>query len=191
MTPRGFIIVGIVAFLVWIVGAIVIWQVFPRMETRGQFGDMFGALTSLFSVASFIGVLIALHVQQVQVHEANKVARETTQAGAFKAVFDIIQDPKFVDARDEILRLRKQRIDWAATDSKAPEVVCKNYNTVGVLCREQYVKLDIVAAVWGRSIIDCWKKVGGFVEIERCSDPFFAKDYEGLVKQVESLIPQE
>jgi len=43
---------------------LIIVNIFPSMEARGQFGDMFGAINALFSGLAFLGVVYAILLQK-------------------------------------------------------------------------------------------------------------------------------
>ena len=57
-------IVTFVLLLIWIGGACLIFKNFDSWETRGQFGDMFGAVNALFSSLALIGVIVAILIQR-------------------------------------------------------------------------------------------------------------------------------
>lgn len=67
------ILVGIVFILcaisLWAVSIIVIPRYFPEMTQRGQFGDSFGAVTSLFSGLAFAGVIWAILYQKKAIEQ--------------------------------------------------------------------------------------------------------------------------
>jgi len=52
--------IGIVAVLIWIAFGVVVTSGICDWPTRGQFGDMFGALSCLFSLLAFGGVLYTI-----------------------------------------------------------------------------------------------------------------------------------
>lgn len=55
-----------IVVLVWLVGGFVVWWLNVDPETRGQFGDMFGAVNALFTGLAFAGLLVTLRTQQHQ-----------------------------------------------------------------------------------------------------------------------------
>lgn len=57
MTP---VFLVIFVFSVWVISGFVLYDV----ENRGTFGDMFGAINSLFSGLAFAGVVYAILLQQ-------------------------------------------------------------------------------------------------------------------------------
>jgi hypothetical protein len=67
------------------------------IEKAGQFGDSFGIVTSLFSGCAFFGVLITLHLQQVEIkrsersHEQNK---RLTSLAALIGIYTELADKK-------------------------------------------------------------------------------------------------
>lgn len=51
---------------IWIVAALSIWIALPDWQSRGQFGDLFGAVNALFSGLAFAGLYFAIRLQQDQ-----------------------------------------------------------------------------------------------------------------------------
>lgn len=51
---------------IWIVAALSIWLSLPDWQSRGQFGDLFGAVNALFSGLAFAGLYFAIRLQQDQ-----------------------------------------------------------------------------------------------------------------------------
>ena len=54
----------VVIILLCLGGGTLPFLLFDSMESRGQFGDMFGAVNSLFSALAFAGVLLAIILQR-------------------------------------------------------------------------------------------------------------------------------
>ena len=68
--------------LLWGGSWILIYSGFWGMEQRGQFGDMFGAVNSLFSGLAFAGVVIAIYMQSQELglqRKELKLAREAQE----------------------------------------------------------------------------------------------------------------
>ena len=71
-------------FLLWGGSWILLYTGFWGMEHRGQFGDMFGAVNSLFSGLAFAGVLIAIYMQNLDLKkqsEALAIQQEELKLG--------------------------------------------------------------------------------------------------------------
>ncbi len=62
--PNWIIIITILVIVLWLVSAIIIYYLFPDWSVRGTFGDMFGAINSLFSGLAFLGVIITVYLQK-------------------------------------------------------------------------------------------------------------------------------
>lgn len=60
------ILLGAALFVaaLWVGSLAVVVRLFPDWPTRGQFGDLFGAVNSLFSGLAFAGVIIAILLQR-------------------------------------------------------------------------------------------------------------------------------
>ena len=68
-----------VVFLFWVGAPFILWLTLPDLASRGQFGDLFGAVNALFSGLAFVGLFWALRVQQEQLivqREELKLQRE-------------------------------------------------------------------------------------------------------------------
>jgi len=66
MKYKILIILFITVFILWILNPIIIGYIYPDMEKRGQAGDLFGAVNSLFSGLAFAGIIWSLRLQQTQ-----------------------------------------------------------------------------------------------------------------------------
>lgn len=63
----------------------VVQYLYPDMVSRGQFGDMFGALNALFSGLAFLGVIYAVFLQRKELElqrEELKLTREELRRSA-------------------------------------------------------------------------------------------------------------
>lgn len=59
-------------FLAWLATLLVVTNVLPGWQERGQFGDLFGSVNALFSGLAFAGLIAAILLQ----HEELKLQRE-------------------------------------------------------------------------------------------------------------------
>lgn len=53
-------------FALWVLTFVAIFLSLPDWQSRGQFGDLFGSVNSLFSGLAFVGIFWALRLQQEQ-----------------------------------------------------------------------------------------------------------------------------
>ena len=58
----SFLRIAIVVVSLWTLSAVALYFALPNWETRGAFGDTFGAVNALFSGLAFGGILVALFV---------------------------------------------------------------------------------------------------------------------------------
>jgi hypothetical protein len=63
-TLRPLFLLSVVVFLVWLGTWAVLFFAIPGWTERGQFGDMFGAVNSLFSGLAFAGVIFTIYLQR-------------------------------------------------------------------------------------------------------------------------------
>ena len=75
--PLLAIFLGVVLF--WTLTVIVLPVYFPTIETRGQFGDSFGAINALFAGLAFAGVIWAIMLQQKELALQRKELKETRE----------------------------------------------------------------------------------------------------------------
>ncbi len=61
---RGFTWLIITVIIIWIISGIAIWHIFPSLEERSHFGDMFGAVNALFSGLALAGVIYTIYLQR-------------------------------------------------------------------------------------------------------------------------------
>lgn len=65
LSLRGLVWLVVVSFVaIWLASGFVVWRLFPDWQTRGTFGDMFGAINALFSGLALAGVVIAIMLQR-------------------------------------------------------------------------------------------------------------------------------
>jgi hypothetical protein len=58
------IIIFAIVFVFWFISAIIVYYIRPEWLTRGQFGDMFGGINSLFSGLAFAGLIYTIMLQR-------------------------------------------------------------------------------------------------------------------------------
>lgn len=72
-----FIWVIVIVLVLWIGSWVGIIYGFDEWETCGQFGDMFGAINSLFSGLAFAGAIIAIYLQSQELNLQRKELEQT------------------------------------------------------------------------------------------------------------------
>ncbi len=64
-TPlRGFVYLALSVVALWTASYCVVYLAFGTWDERGQFGDLFGAVNSLFSGLAFAGVIYTIYLQR-------------------------------------------------------------------------------------------------------------------------------
>ena len=66
MKYKILIFLFITVFILWILNPIIVGYIYQGMAERGQAGDLFGAVNSLFSGLAFAGIIWSLRLQQTQ-----------------------------------------------------------------------------------------------------------------------------
>ncbi|WP_202617371.1 hypothetical protein, partial [Roseimaritima sediminicola] len=81
---KGFVfwsLVGAVLVVaVWAIAGLLTWRSFESPELRGTFGDMFGAVNALFSGLAFLGVIVAIILQKMELEEQRREIRDSRLA---------------------------------------------------------------------------------------------------------------
>ena len=79
LTLQGLKKIGFSILALWFLYGLIVFLPFWNMESKGQFGDMYGALNSLFSGLAFAGVIITILLQSKELglqREELKAQRE-------------------------------------------------------------------------------------------------------------------
>ena len=80
---RALILVGV---LLWVIVDLSIFLLLPDWSTRGQFGDMFGAINALFSGLALAGVIYAVFLQRAQIAIQERDLRLNARLNALAAL---------------------------------------------------------------------------------------------------------
>ena len=133
-------------------------------------------------VPSLIALITAIFIL-LQVKEIKRA----TYTGAFKAIYEILQDEEKRKARGHVLNVlsKKEYKDWTDEDKKIAEKVCHNYDSAGIIVRNKMLPTKIVADSWGDSLRRCWSILHPLVRdyrTTRNSDEFW-DDFEWLAKK--------
>jgi len=87
--------------ILWLISWILIVLYLDGDEARGQFGDMFGAVNSLFSGLAFAGIIYTIILQQREISEQREeIERERFEKRFFLLFNQHIEFIKMIDLRD-------------------------------------------------------------------------------------------
>lgn len=64
MSTKKIILVTTSFFGIFLIYCLVTYYLYPKIEARGQFGDMFGGLNALFSGLAFLGIIYTIALQR-------------------------------------------------------------------------------------------------------------------------------
>ena len=75
-------VVGVLSLMIllWVGSGFAIYNWLPCSAERGQFGDMFGAVNSLFSGLALAGVVIAIFLQTWELRQQREGQERSEQA---------------------------------------------------------------------------------------------------------------
>lgn len=73
-------------------------------------------------------------------------------------------------------------------DQKAREI-CRDFDHIGLLCRQGLLPMDVIAETYGRNIVDMWNRLGRFVANWRkeSEDPVYFLEFERLAARAEHI----
>ncbi len=71
---------GYIVFFLWLVTPILLLIFFPDISQRGQFGDGYGFITSLFSGITIIGLIYTIYIQREEIKDTQENAAKQNKA---------------------------------------------------------------------------------------------------------------
>ncbi|BDT89870.1 hypothetical protein GV791_01615 [Nocardia cyriacigeorgica] len=121
--------------------------------------------SAIAAAAGVATALIALVAASLVVWQVTEM-RKTTNASAFKAVYDMLQDERIRQDRRLVMReLRFRELGaWTEEEILRAERVCHSYDCVAIMCRNGYIPTVVVADSWGDSLRTCWSVLRPLVE---------------------------
>lgn len=97
---KPFLILAAGVFALWLIAWLFIVGVLSDWPSRGQFGDMFGAINSLFSGLAFAGVIFTIYLQREELAlQRNELELTRTQLA------------RSADAQEKSEEALKQQVD--------------------------------------------------------------------------------
>jgi hypothetical protein len=145
--------------------------------------------------------LAATRVELSRAAEAQEQSREALQqtiyANSFKSAFDILQDPRVLDARKRLFDAARAYPfeQWTTVDLEAAEIVSNAYNVVGLMVRHGLLPAAYIAeyGAWGESLMECWTILQPFavdIRQRRGSDDYL-RNFEYLAEAAMSMNVKE
>lgn len=104
---------AIVIVILWTATGFAVWAIFDSPEKRGTFGDMFGSINALFSGWAFLGVIIAILLQKMELEEQRKEIRDSRIAHQQTA--DELRQQTFDNAFFQMVSLHHQLVEAIVT----------------------------------------------------------------------------
>ena len=163
-----------------------------RSAALGQLGDYFGGtLNPILSFSGFLVLLLTVVLQRRQLQEGTRQLEQSTRAidlEAFVRVNDILQTAEGIAARERLYQLVEEGqtttsfAQWAGSDQKAAETVCRQFELVGLLVEGRLFDPDLFLRGWQRTITRCWVACQGVVSDLRLrqQDPGLWLHFEAL-----------
>jgi hypothetical protein len=169
-----------------VVVVIVLWGAAPLVTLsferdaaiRGQFGDSYGALNTLFSGLAFGAVFYAIILQRRQLAAQQEELRltrdEFVKSRSAQVLFhamDLLQllQPKW----RELVAFPADFRDWTPTQSSLANDVSDGLQQVAYFCESELIDAELIMARNALTFVECWRFLGGFVRDYRvrCGEP--------------------
>jgi hypothetical protein len=144
------------------------------------------AVSAIATAATGCVVLISLLVLGWQLREIQRA----TYAQSFFTAADRLQTESLRQAREAIFALSGTPYgDWTAEQKKLGEVVCHNYDVVGILVRNKMLPEEMIVDSWGDSLRRLWPILKPLVlEYRKTrSSPEFWDDFQFLSERAEAF----
>ena len=161
-----------------------------RASTLGQLGDYFGGtLGPILNFSSFMVLLVTVVLQRRQLQEGTRQFAQSTRAidlEAFVRVNDTLQTAEAIAARERLYELTdggpgsKPHAEWTPADRKAAEVVCRQFELVGLLVAGRLFEPTLFLEGWRATVHRCWLASQGVVADRRREDPGLWRHFELL-----------
>lgn len=108
----------ILIIIISIIYAFIIIQYYDSPNDRGSFGEMFGALNTLFSGLAFLGIIFAIMLQHSELEQQINEMRLSSiaQADSFKVLSDQLNNMKIqnmIEATNYLLESIERKINIA------------------------------------------------------------------------------
>lgn len=142
------------------------------------------------AVSSAVTAAITLLTALIVIRQVSEMKR-TTHVTAFKTVYAMLQTDDCRADRGFVMSELASRpfAEWTLDERKRAERVCQNYDCVGIMCRHEFIPVEVVADSWGDSLRRTWKILSPLVShyrVERNSKEFW-DDFEWLASQAEQF----
>lgn len=137
------------------------------------------AISAIVGAATGFIILVSVLVLAWQLRE---IQRATYAQSFFTAAYRL-QDEKLREARGIVFSLKETPYkDWTTEQKKTGEIVCHNYDVVGILVRNKMLPEQMIVDSWGDSLRRLWPILRPLVEEyrEQRESPEFWDDFQYL-----------
>ncbi len=178
-------IFGLAVFGIWSLTFLLFF--IGKMDARGQFGDMFGAVNALFSGLAFAGLIITLFLQKNELslqRDELKLTREemTHQREEFEKENETLRYQRFENLFYNMLNLQQEIVAGLRYDYEEEEIILVPSGPENALVQD---KRKVVRNVTGRDVFRytfCNAKIY-FNERDRMGNHVFVNGYKGFLNK--------
>ena len=139
----------VIVVVIMVVAYIVISCCFPKMEERGQLGDMFGALNALFAGLAFAGLIITIRQQHIDLEYQQQTIKQTNdemerQTKEFEIQNRTLKCQQFENTFFELLRMLQSIVEGLELNVEYSQngVMCSQNINGKFVFQELYIQRD-------------------------------------------------
>jgi len=184
--------ISIIVIGLWLVAWGLIVNNIDDWATRGTFGDMFGAVNSLFSGLALIGVSYSIYLQVQSLkkdHERRKKQATMEHIRTIRPMYvKLIRDSEKVFGKDI---LTQQNLQLVLNDNEKREPLKDFLSTIEHLAvgvNTGLFDIDIVSRMMGNYLIRMFNRYRPYIkEVQKTGNRTAYIEFENLVKELEKM----
>lgn len=164
--PKPLTDLGLVLIIVWFLSPFALWFVLGgSMESRGQFGDSFGFVNSLFSGLALAGIVYTILLQQRQFRISHQESQRINSAEVFIRLND-----KMIELRPDWLALFEfpdDHHEWTKDQKTTADEVGLGLEVAAYFATSNFIDQEYVMSAYATTFVKCWKKLEDFIKAYR------------------------
>lgn len=164
--PKPLTDLGLALLLVWFISPFALWLLLGgSVESRGQFGDSFGFINSLFSGLALAGIVYTILLQQRQFTLSHQESRRINSAEVFIRLND-----KMIELRPKWLALFQFPEDpreWSDDQKATADEVGLGLEVAAYFATSNFIDQEYVMSAYATTFVKCWDKLEDFIKAYR------------------------
>lgn len=144
-------------------------------------------LTDFASIAQIVQMICAIILLFWAIFIGRDI-RESIKArhlDGMKYVRDLLTTPEAAEKRRWVYQdLEKATKPLSAENLDRVRSICRDFETVGLLCRKGLLPIDIIVETYSRNILEMWPRLKPSIdELRQAKDPYYFLEFEWLANQ--------